>query len=295
MNLSQFFPNSVIETDRRLLLHRPWLWETRIVPLAFLSSLLCVLAVILTGLQFGLTASLHSLSLKVTFGLCALIGLGYWLYQLNQFSAEQERGNLSTRMQQKRFGLHWLGAALLLAPYQVPDLLITLIWKRAADTAEPLSGLLIGSFCIAVFIDLWKQIGLKNLIYTLIANALVWVILALIFNMMNRIVAACLLLLSSAFIPFLLDQLFVATNGEFKRYKVMLSASLSLYIPILLFTLSFPLLVFFSDNILKASIPFSIYQLILSSTLMCGFLFIHFCLPKVHKRFRYFMHLPRNA
>lgn len=215
------------ELDHKWLVNSPWLWETKIHYVIAYTICLNIAATIFTIFTPAIASVITSIF--------AILGFGYWMYSLWQFSIEQERGKAGKHIAQKRFGVYFGGVFLFLFPcifshelrlhyrdYYSPDL----VYAFGSSTFFAGVG--------AILIQIWKQIHTKLFIYTLVVNAFALVGLALMINLSVFFVVILIALLIFGF-PMLISLVSdVPTIRTFSTWKVIALASVQFYAPFLL-------------------------------------------------------------
>lgn len=260
--------------DHKWLVNTPWLWETKIHYVVTYALLLNAVTLILSLWSLVIT--------PVISGIFTLIGLGFWLYHLWQFSIEQDRGEAGKKVAQKRFGIYFIGMFLLLLPNYLAYLVDT-------DFTQPIILLVMHNTLLAgigaILVQLWKQIQTKLFIYTLVANALFATVLGLIINISSFFIVLIVALLIFGF-PALISLITdVPKIKQFSVWKVIALASIQLYAP---FLLSFVMGVFL--------IPF--IQLLSSAVMLVGvavamYSYIAYVLPTFRSMHIHMQSLPR--
>jgi len=213
------------DIDRNWLLHKPWLWETRIhYVLAYTISL--NIAIFILSL-FGQSSELFT----VIAAIFSLLGFGFWIYQLWQFSIEQDRGKVGAHISQKRFGIYGLSVFLFILPTITPSLLD---YYHAEDLIFSLGSAGFFSAMGAILIQVWKQIHTKLFIYTVVTNLLGIVGLSLLISLSSFFVILLVAMLIFGF-PMLISLISdVPQIRKFSNWKVIALASIQFYAPFLL-------------------------------------------------------------
>ncbi|MGB0524066.1 MAG: hypothetical protein ACPGJS_13945 [Flammeovirgaceae bacterium] len=269
--------------DQKWLLNQPWLWETRIhYVLAFTIPLnVSVFLLALFTKAYGVA--------QVVGGVFSVLGFCYWIYNLWQFSLEQDRGKTGDYVAQKRFGIYFLSVLLFTLPFCLPDTVNWLIHEgyglRGSNVILMNVGAFFASAIGAVLIQIWKQIHTKLFILTVVANALLFVGFAILVSLSSFFIVLLVAVGIFSF-PMLISLITDAPKiKKFSNWKVIALASIQFYAP---FLLSFVISLFM--------IPFS--QLFSGFVFLIGlgiaaFSYIAYVLPTFRQMHIHMQSLPR--
>jgi len=275
------FFDKLTALDHKWLVHAPWLWETRIHYVLVYALSLNFMTLVLLSITPAFTPFI-----VITF---SLIGFGFWMYHLWQFSIEQDRGKTGKNIAQKRFGIYFISMFLFLLPSFLALEFQYQEWQGKLEHVSQLSFMLalntLYAFIGAILIQVWKQIGIKMFIYTLVTNALMMACLGLMVNISAGFIVLIVALLIFGF-PTLISLITEVPKIEkFSVWKVIALASMQFYSP---FLLAFVMGVFM--------IPF--VQLFSSFIFLLGILsalciYIAYVLPTFRKMHIHIQSLPR--
>ena len=264
--------------DQEWLINKPWLWETRIHHV-LTYTLPLNLIVLLGCLTTGSIAIMHLIGIVFS-----LVGFGYWIYKLWQFSIEQDRGATGDFVAQKRFGVYFLSMALFISPAVMPSFIGEILLNDGSFLYLFLS-VTVPAAMGAMLIQIWKQIHTKLFIYTVVTNVLGVVGFTVLISLSSFFVVLLVAAIIFSF-PMLISLVTdVPKIRKFSNWKVIALASIQFYAP---FLLSFVIGIFM--------IPFS--QLFSGLVFILGlgiaaFSYIAYVLPTFRQMHIHMQSLPR--
>lgn len=235
MKLQKLVPSILSEYNQKWLTTTPWLWETKIHYVVFYAGLFNLLVFASTCLSFCFADSygIHFI-LPASLSILSTIGIGTWLYALNNFSIERSYGKHKTGIIKKRFLLYFTSFALLMLPVVTP-LLISLGIRGYFYDAANMFTITIGlAFLATMLLDIWKQVGKTVFFQTIVLNTMVFVGLMVLIDL--SIFFVVLLTLIALFsLPILISSLETMTEiQEYKKWRVIGIASFQFLSPFLL-------------------------------------------------------------
>lgn len=113
----QLLPAFLQKYNHYLLTHRPWLWETKVIPFAFLG--LCFTILMTTYYSF---LSVNDFPLQTLIICCCLISpilLFFWLKELSKHNSLRQYAQIGKHMIKEQFAAYFITSLLLLSPFVI--------------------------------------------------------------------------------------------------------------------------------------------------------------------------------
>ncbi|MGB0524067.1 MAG: hypothetical protein ACPGJS_13950 [Flammeovirgaceae bacterium] len=178
------------EIDRKWLIHKPWLWETKLNLAISLGIGLSVLAMVFSGFYSDtLMVDAYSLDISPSFlgylfiSLC-VIGFGFWFYKTAQFNGNIENINLDRSTLRMQFVAFYVSVLSFAMPVFIVVGIDCLKYQSMLfrSSEKSFSAVFIELFVIkcvllvlTILIAKWKNIGGKRMVTFVIMGALFFV------------------------------------------------------------------------------------------------------------------------